>query len=287
MISKTNKKAKLQGVFKAVDVLGRNSSSKVYYRIALREEADKFLDYLISEVEKGYRPLVKGAVNNSVNLKELFSKAKNSLMDKFLNNSRKIIAKWWKKLNAGARKQFAKQFIGVKTSTDLNRIVSVIMERNIGLIQNTMLQTVNNVENVVYDGMTRGSDWVETNKTLKNQSEVIYNKIKRITNDQTEKANSVLNEITQRSAGIEFFEWCTAHDERVSTGKGGHKQLDGKIYKWGDTEHYPITDSYGNRGTPQNNRPNCRCVAKAVILMKEYTAKQLSDGSWEIKGVIE
>ena len=287
MISKTNKKAKLQGVYKAVDVLGRNSSSKVYYRIALREEADKFLDYLISEVEKGYRPLVKGAVNNSVNLKELFSKAKNSLMDKFLNNSRKIIAKWWKKLNAGARKQFAKQFIGVKTSTDLNRIVSVIMERNVGLIQNTMLQTVNNVENVVYDGMTRGSDWVETNKTLKNQSEVIYNKIKRITNDQTEKANSVLNEITQRSAGIEFFEWCTAHDERVSTGKGGHKQLDGKIYKWGDTEHYPIIDAYGNRGTPQNNRPNCRCVAKAVILMKEYTAKQLSDGSWEIKGVIE
>lgn len=287
MISKTNKKAKLQGVYKAVDVLGRNSSSKVYYRIALREEADKFLDYLISEVEKGYRPLVKGAVNNSVNLKELFSKAKNSLMDKFLNNSRKIIMKWWKKLNAGARKQFAKQFIGVKTSTDLNRIISVIMERNVGLIQNTMLQTVNNVENVVYDGMTRGSDWVETNKTLKNQSEVIYNKIKRITNDQTEKANSVLNEITQRSAGIEFFEWSTAHDERVSTGKGGHKQLDGKIYKWGDTEHYPITDSYGNRGTPQNNRPNCRCVAKAVILMKEYTAKQLSDGSWEIKGVIE
>lgn len=287
MISKTNKKAKLQGVFKTVDVLGRNSSSKVYYRIALREEADKFLNYLISEVEKGYRPLVKGAVNNSVNLKELFSKAKNSLMDKFLNNSRKIITKWWKKLNAGARKQFAKQFIGVKTSTDLNRIVSVIMERNVGLIQNTMLQTVNNVENVVYDGMTRGSDWVETNKTLKNQSEVIYNKIKRITNDQTEKANSVLNEITQRSAGIEFFEWSTAHDERVSTGKGGHKQLDGKIYKWGDTEHYPITDSYGNRGTPQNNRPNCRCVAKAVILMKEYTAKQLSDGSWEIKGVIE
>jgi uncharacterized protein with gpF-like domain len=96
-----------------------------------------------------------------------------------------------------------------------------------------------------------------------------------------------LNEVTQRSAGIEFFEWCTAHDERVSTGKGGHKQLDGKIYKWGDTEHYPITDAYGNRGTPQNNRPNCRCVAKAVILMKEYTAKQLSDGSWEIKGVIE
>ena len=53
-------------------------------------------------------------------------------MTKFLNNSRKIIAKWWKKLNAGARKQFAKQFIGVKTTTDLNRVVALIMERNIG-----------------------------------------------------------------------------------------------------------------------------------------------------------
>ena len=96
MINKNNQKTKLQGVFKTVDVLGRNSSSKIYYRVALREEADKFLNYLISEVEKGYRPLVKGSVSNSVNLKELFSKAKNSLMTKFLNNSRKIIAKWWK-----------------------------------------------------------------------------------------------------------------------------------------------------------------------------------------------
>ena len=96
MINKNNQKSKLQGVFKTVDVLGRNSSSKVYYRVALREEADKFLNYLINEVEKGYSPLVKGSVSNSVNLKELFSKAKNSLMIKFLNNSRKIIAKWWK-----------------------------------------------------------------------------------------------------------------------------------------------------------------------------------------------
>lgn len=132
MINKNNQKSKLQGVFKTVDVLGRNSSSKIYYRVALREEADKFLNYLISEVEKGYRPLVKGSVSNSVNLKELFSKAKNSLMTKFLNNSRKIIAKWWKKLNAGARNQFAKQFIGVKTTTDLNKVVALIMERNIG-----------------------------------------------------------------------------------------------------------------------------------------------------------
>lgn len=132
MINKTNQKSKLQGVFKTVDVLGRNSSSKIYYRVALREEADKFLNYLISEVEKGYRPLVRGSVSNSVNLKELFSKAKNSLMTKFLNNSRKIIAKWWKKINSGARKQFAKQFIGVKTTTDLNKVVALIMERNIG-----------------------------------------------------------------------------------------------------------------------------------------------------------
>lgn len=133
MINKTNQKSKLQGVFKTVDVLGRNSSSKIYYRVALREEADKFLNYLISEVEKGYRPLIKGSVNNSANLKELFSKAKNSLMTKFLNNSRKIIAKWWKKLNAGARKQFAKQFIGVKTTTDLNKVVALIMENTFRL----------------------------------------------------------------------------------------------------------------------------------------------------------
>ena len=248
------------------------------------DEADKFLNYILKEVEKGYRP-VKG-VNNSVNLKDFFSKAKNSLLRKFLDNSRKIIEKWWRKLSKSARENFYNQF-NVRIAPDsYKRIVSMIIDRNEGLVQNTMLQTINNVENVVYDGMTVGNDWESTRGNLKNQTHIMYDKIKRITNDQTEKANSVLNEVTQRAGGIEFFEWSTAKDERVSTGKGGHKQLDGKIYKWGDTEHYPITDSYGNRGTPGNNRPNCRCQAKAVILMKDYKAKQLSDGSWEIKGVI-
>ena len=248
------------------------------------------MSYLLKEVEKGYRPVKIKGVNNSVNLKDLFSKAKNSMLDKFLRNSRKIVEKWWRKLSKTARENFYNKLAGMSkistSSTDYQRIMSMIIDRNVGLIQNTMLQTVNNVENIVYDGMTAGNNWESTNHNLKNQTHIIYDKIKRITNDQTEKANSVLNEVTQRNGGIEFFMWSTAKDERVSTGKGGHKQLDGKIYKWGDTAHYPITDSYGNRGTPGNNRPNCRCTAEAVILMKDYKAKQLSDGSWEIKGVI-
>ena len=87
--------------------------------------------------------------------------------------------------------------------------------------------------------------------------------------------------MAQRDAGVEFFEWVTANDERVSTGKGGHKQLDGKIYKWGDTANYPEIDSYGHHGVPAQ-RVNCRCTACAVVLRKDYVAKQTAQGDWII-----
>lgn len=164
---------------------------------------------------------------------------------------------------------------------DIDDILRLIIRRNVGLIENTTLQTLNNIENIVYDGVTTGQTWGTVAKDLSTQKHISSDRIKRIARDQTGKANEALNEAAQLSAGIEFFEWRTAEDERVSTGYGGHKQLDGKIYKWGDVEHYPIIDSYGHRGLP-HERVNCRCTALAVILRKDYVAKQNSDGTWRI-----
>lgn len=95
---------------------------------------------------------------------------------------------------------------------------------------------------------------------------------------RTERArlNSRLSEIQMRDAGVEFFEWSTANDERVSTGPTGHKRLEGKIYRWDDPEHYPVIDADGTRGTP-GQRPGCRCVALGVILEKDYKVKAIQD----------
>lgn len=268
--------------YKTLTLLNKNKSAEVYYRKALEIESQKLIDYILKEVESSYKPLK--AVNNS-SITEFFKYAKTELLNKYVRNSRKIIKNWWKKLGVLSRKK-VKESLGVGLPVlDDNQVVDLIISRNEGLVQNTAIQTINNIENITYDNMSVGNPYNPSQ--YKNQTKIMFDRIKRICRDQTEKANAILNEITQRSAGVEFFRWSTAKDERVSTGFGGHKHLEGKIYKWGDVEHYPICDSYGNRGTPSNNRPNCRCVAEAVILTKDYKAKQLSDGSWEIKGVID
>jgi SPP1 gp7 family putative phage head morphogenesis protein len=100
-----------------------------------------------------------------------------------------------------------------------------------------------------------------------------------IARDQTAKATEALNMMQQADAGVEYFEWDTARDERVSTGPGGHKQLQGKIYKYGGYENYPVIDSDGNRGIP-SERINCRCTALAVFLRPGWTMKQNKDGSY-------
>lgn len=288
MINKTNLKSKQQGVYKTIDTLPKNRMAEVYYRKALDLETEKLIDFIYKEVEKRYKPIVPSAVNNSESIQEFFKRLKGKILKTFLSNSEKIIKTWWKKLSTISKAKIEKSFIevgikaGMKYNREFDKIVKLIIERNVGLIQNTTLQTINNIENIVYDGLTTGATLRSVEKDLSKQTHIAKDRIKRIARDQSSKANSVLNEITQRSYGVEFFEWSTSKDERVSTGYGGHKQLEGKIYKWGDVNNYPIIDSYGHRGVP-SQRVNCRCTAKAVLLEKDYEAKQLSDGSWEIR----
>ena len=93
---------------------------------------------------------------------------------------------------------------------DIDDILRLIIRRNVGLIENTTLQTLNNIENIVYDGVTTGQTWGTVAKDLSTQKHISSDRIKRIARDQTGKANEALNEAAQLSAGIEFFEWRTA-----------------------------------------------------------------------------
>ena len=161
-------------------------------------------------------------------------------------------------------------------------VLKLIIERNVQLIKNVSSQTITNIENIVYDAMTTGEGWYGIQKSLDHQKEISAKRVKLIARDQTAKANQTLSELTQREAGVKFFMWRTAQDERVSTGYGGHKQLNNKIYKWGETENYPVIDSYGHRGLP-SQRPNCRCQALPVWILKGYEAKLMADGSYEIE----
>nr|DAQ84079.1 MAG TPA: Minor capsid component [Caudoviricetes sp.] len=273
----------------------KNKGADVYYRRAIEAETDKMLTAIFAKLERVYTTVkvsnaATGANKPSVsNIMKLITYYKKVYLPKFLRNAEKIIDKFINLATRNAKRSITKSmrqlygddFAVNWNGKDIDDILRLIIRRNVGLIENTTLQTLNNIENIVYDGVTTGQTWGTVAKDLSTQKHISSDRIKRIARDQTGKANEALNEAAQLSAGIEFFEWRTAEDERVSTGYGGHKQLDGKIYKWGDVEHYPIIDSYGHRGLP-HERVNCRCTALAVILRKDYVAKQNSDGTWRI-----
>ena len=99
---------------------------------------------------------------------------------------------------------------------------------------------------------------------------------KFIARDQTAKGIQSYNQARAESLGFEFYQWVTSKDERVSTGKGGHIHLDGRIYKY--NEPTAIIDSYNTRGHT-GQRPNCRCEAIAVLPNPNQEFKRVRDGN--------
>ena len=294
-MNKQNARARAAGGFKVMDDIAKNKHADVYYRKAIESETEKMLSALFASLEDVYTTVrmenaaPQGKKPTVRNVEKLIAWYKGEYLGRFLRNAEKIVQKFVRLVKRGAKSSLARvmremygdSFTLNFDSKEVEETIRLIIRRNVGLIQNTTLQTLNNVENIVYDGMTTGQRWETIAKDLKTQTHIAKDRIKRIARDQTAKANAAFNEQAQAAAGVKFFMWSTAHDERVSTGKGGHKQLDGKIYKWGDSEHYPVIDAYGHRGLPAE-RPNCRCIARSILVAPDYEAKRLSDGSYEI-----
>ena len=282
-----------KGVFVGKNI-GKNAIADAFYRKAIEKEFIKYIEAFYNDLQGVYGVLqVNNAIKTpkvSVNrVLDVIKKYKGAKLRIFLKNADKIIRKCLKKASQSTNKniqnvlfEMAGKEITLNYNRDYDNILKLIIDRNVQLITNVSSQTLTNIENIVFDGMTTGGGWGEIEKTLKEQKVVADNRIKLIARDQTAKANATLNELQQRDAGIKFFMWRTMGDERVSTGKGGHKQLDGKIYAWDEKENYPVIDSYGNTGLP-SQRPNCRCVALPVWILKGYKPVKQFDGSYKIE----
>lgn len=282
----------LKGVLVGEDT-GHNRVADHYYKFALDKEFNKFIKSFIGDLEKVYGVLrVNNAKTGKATLSEVLSvikRYKGTKLKILFSNARKIVEKWLRMASKESDRKIKKVLqgmagkeIAINYDKTYDDTLKLMIERNVQLITNVSSQTITNIENIVYDGMTTGEGWSAISKGLKHQSEIADKRIKLIARDQTAKTNQALNELQQREAGIKFFMWRTMQDERVSTGYGGHKQLNGKIYKWGDVANYPIIDSYGHRGLP-SQRPNCRCVSLPLFVLKGYKAEKLNDGSYKIE----
>lgn len=282
----------LQGVLVGGDI-SKNAAADYFYRTALQNELVKFIESCYKDIKSVYSVIrIENATPkrkpSPASVRIILNKYKGEKLQLFLKNSEKIIKKWLKMASKSTDKSIKKilsEMAGKQISIDYDKsydeALKLMVQRNVQLIRNCTDQTLTNIENIVFDSMTTGEGWAGIEQTMKTQTHIGKDRIKRIARDQTAKTNQALNELAQREAGIKYFMWRTAQDERVSTGYGGHKQLNNKIYRWGDFDNYPIIDSYGHRGLPAQ-RVNCRCIARPVWILNGYEAKQLSDGSYEI-----
>lgn len=140
--------------------------------------------------------------------------------------------------------------------------IELMLKNNINLIKSIPKDILDDLNNLIYES-SFGANVQSLEKRLSTIKRISKNRVKTIARDQTAKALNAVSSLRSQQAGFEYYEWVTAQDERVSTGTGGHKQLQGKIFRYDTPE--AIIDSYGNKGHPAQ-RVNCRCIAAPIFV---------------------
>lgn len=210
---------------------------------------------------------------NDVFLKlgEQWDTADNSLLGS-LNAT--LVKKSEKYINEKFKKDLNINMAKIDGSAVNNNIKEMIYAQNADLITSIPQEILERFKQSIYNNVATGNLQALENefKTIAGISE---RRAKTLARDQTAKMLEAINITNQKNLGIEYYMWRTAGDERVSTGYGGHKQLEGKIYRYDSPE--AIIDSYGNKGHPAQ-RVNCRCIARGIILDLDEKIERADDG---------
>lgn len=166
-------------------------------------------------------------------------------------------------------KEYALKSLSRKSAQVLNANIL----QSMALIKSIPRDIIEKYQVVIYNNIT-DFDLEATEKTLKNISKVTLGRVKTIARDQTSKALENYAMSRSQDLGFEYYIWQTAKDERVSSGKGGHDKLEGRIYRY-DTPT-AVIDSYGNKGHC-SQRVNCRCQSSPLFLEPNQTLKLVKD----------
>lgn len=232
-------------------------------------------------------------VNNSVKFWGIanFNKNFNKNTAKQLSIEFNKLAEYWeseaKEFGKSLSKKFAsfiKKYVNSKFLTEnpsfnkrLSKLeknqLTAIYERNLSLIKTIPSHTIESYKETMLnqvDNFNREA----LEKQAKTISGISKRRAKLIARDQTQKAVSGYQRARAEALGFEYYVWKTSQDERVSKGKGGHRQLNGRIYKYSNPT--AIIDSYGNKGNV-SERPNCRCIALSLYLNQDEELKLVKD----------
>ena len=234
-----------------------------------------FLKLITSEEMLNYPKAKKEPVDYTSSLSSLFD---------YYTGRAELMAREWtdKELNNLYRYvygSYKKEFPNLSVSGEYyEQIMNAVINENLTLIKSIPQEVLKEMQVVLSQGIISGNQ-KELVKNLKRIKSVQKDRAVFIARDQIHKAVESFKQVQNTALGIEYYEWLTAEDERVSSGIGGHRQNNHRIFKYGSNE---AIISHSNKrgfyhGKP-GDRPNCRCIAVGVILDIDEKIVKSSDG---------
>lgn len=249
-----------------------NSRTKHSYGNNLKRLVRAMFRNLKIEIINGYRDSIEL-------MKDILNNLEMRYRDIFKQQSRYLINNLIEEIEYNFREN---NNFSINFNTDRYRdIIDYFIENNVNLITNLSNDVMFRVRESVYESIANNDNRKSLYNRILNLENITSKRAKLIARDQTAKIFSNINIYNQRQSGIAYFLWQTVNDERVSTGKGGHRQLHNNIYKYDDRANYPIIDTRGTRGFPAQRVKmySYTCYSRESIQIK--TKRRL--GLWNIK----
>lgn len=134
----------------------------------------------------------------------------------------------------------------------LDQIKSFV-DQNVSLITNITNEQTRRLQESLLRDLSAGLGSKEIKENIRKIGKFGKNRARLIARDQTSKFNDNLSGLRMLNAGIAFYTWLTARDDRV---RPTHRRNDGKQFR-NDTPP-PVT------GHPGHDI-NCRCTRQPVI----------------------
>lgn len=154
-----------------------------------------------------------------------------------------------------ARKTLGIDVSAVVKQEDIGEYLNLAARRNADLIKSQTDTMIRRIEQATLQNILAGNPVSALRKKFIDEFGIADRKAKLLARDQSSKLTSDLNRIRQTQAGIDEYEWMTAHDERV---RPLHRSIDGKHYQWGKP-------TGAEQGLPPGQPIQCRCVARGIV----------------------
>lgn len=263
---------------------------KIRENRALEREFEKKLKAFTKECLNSFSYWLMSKINraNSQNMIKLDNGKKQNLQTALKIEFKELIDFWESKSDTFAKSasktqtnkvlkfvnsRYKRAGFGIEMDNQTKQILKAQVEQQITLIKSIPRHIMESCQSIFLNNLA-SLDAQAIEKSLKVLGGISARRARTIARDQTHKALTNIIQTKAQAFGAEYYIWTTSNDERVSKGYGGHRQLNGRIYRY-DTPT-AIIDSYGTKGHV-GQRVNCRCVGVSVFLEPNQKVRLVKD----------